>query len=261
MKFEKKILQYILYDLKPKIDKVNLRIKQNTKYTSKKNTKIDPTTKYDIKIEKIIKKEIEKKFFSHEIEGEESKYEKKRSKFKWIIDPIDGTKALLAGMPTWSNLIGFLINSIPKIGFANFPLLKKYYFSDGKNTFVFFNNKKQKIFSRKNSNLKKTFLVINSINAIKNFKILKFFKKYSFLFKITGVDAYNYCLLAEGKIDIIVEAGLKPCDILPLVPIIRNAGGIITNWQGDFDISKGEVIVASNKILHKKFLAKFKKFT
>ena len=72
----------------------------------------------------------------------------------------------------------------------------------------------------------------------------------------------NYILLnLKSKIDIILEAGLKPYDILPLIPIIRSSGGLITNWNGDSDISKGDVIVASNKTLHKKFLLKFKKFT
>ena len=59
-------------------------------------------------------------------------------------------------------------------------------------------------------------------------------------------------------IDIIVEANLKPFDILPLVPIIRNSGGIITDWNGKMDISKGNVIVAANNTLHKKFLFKLK---
>tara|TARA_B100001123_G_C15339216_1_gene1034070 strand:- start:1832 stop:2617 length:786 start_codon:yes stop_codon:yes gene_type:complete len=261
MLLEKEILNHILLNLKSKIDKENRKVSPNTYYKFTKKNKTSLTTKHDVKIEKIIRNEIAKSYPTHEILGEELKNVKKNSKYKWVIDPIDGTKSMLAGMPTWSNLIGFSINSKAKIGFANFPSLNKYYFSDGKNSFVVHKNKRKKIFSKKNKNFENSLLVTNSFHAIKNIKILKFFKQYPFLFKITGIDSYNYCLLAEGKIDIILEADLKPYDILPLIPIIKNSGGLITNWSGGSDISKGRVIVASNKTLHKKFLLKFKKFT
>ena len=91
---------------------------------------------------------------------------------------------------------------------------------------------------------------------IKNIKFFNFFKKYKNFLKFTGADAYNYCRLAEGKIDIILESNLKPFDIKPLIPIIRNAGGEITDWFGNVNVEKGEILVTANKILHKKMLNK-----
>ena len=78
--------------------------------------------------------------------------------------------------------------------------------------------------------------------------------------QISSLDALNYCLLAEGKIDIILETKVKEVDILPLIPIIENSGGKITNWNGESDISKGDILVSSNSILHAKMVSKLEKF-
>jgi myo-inositol-1(or 4)-monophosphatase len=98
------------------------------------------------------------------------------------------------------------------------------------------------------------------LHSIKNIKLLNFFKKYKNFFKINSADAYNYCLLSEGKVDVVIEAGLKPFDIEPLVPIIKNAGGIVSNWHGGDDISKGSVVVSCNKVIHSKILNLLRKF-
>ena len=81
------------------------------------------------------------------------------------------------------------------------------------------------------------------------------------MFKITGSDSYNFCLLSEGKIDILIESGLKIYDIAPMLPLIIHSGAVISDWSGGQDYLKGEIIIASNKILHKKFLNFFLKNT
>ena len=116
----------------------------------------------------------------------------------------------------------------------------------------------KKIQTSKIIDLTKSKLITNSIHTFINQRMYKFFKNYPYFFKITGIDAYNFCLLAEGKIDIIIESGLKQVDILPVVPIIRKAGGVIVNWEGKNDLSKGQIIACSNKILLKKFLKYFR---
>jgi myo-inositol-1(or 4)-monophosphatase len=73
-----------------------------------------------------------------------------------------------------------------------------------------------------------------------------------------GGDCYNYCLLALGHIDLVVEAGLQPYDILPLIPIIERAGGIVTNWEGGDARGGGRVIAAGDGKIHQaavKFLS------
>ena len=251
---QRKILFFLINYLRKKINVENSKIKNQIILKSKNKYFVDPVTKYDLKIEKIIRKEIAKKFPDHGISGEEEGIKKGNSNYQWIIDPIDGTKALLIGQPTWSNLIGLLNNNKPIYSLANFPILGKYYYSDGKNTFLVFKKKKIRIKTSKVTVLKKAKIVTNSIHTLCNKKIYEIFKDYKYFFKISGCDAYNYCLLAEGKIDIIIEAGLKQHDILPLIGIIKKAGGNISNWNGGEDIKNGSIIVSSNLKLHKKFL-------
>jgi len=257
---QKKILSFLINNLRKKINLENSKVKNQIILKSKNKYFVDPITKYDLKIEKIIRKEIVKKFPDHAISGEEVGDKKGNSNYKWIIDPIDGTKALLIGQPTWSNLIGILNNSKPIYSFANFPILKKYYYSDDKNTFLVFKKKKKRIKTSKVTVLRRAKIVTNSIHTLCNKKIYNIFKDYKYFFKISGCDAYNYCLLAEGKIDIIIEAGLKQHDILPLIGIIKKAGGNITNWSGGEDIKNGSIIVSSNFKLHKRFLSLIKNF-
>ena len=82
----------------------------------------------------------------------------------------------------------------------------------------------------------------------------KVIKKFGWSFRLAGFDALNYCLLAEGKVDAVIEANLKPYDILPLIPIIKNSGAIVTNWKNEPAENGGNILATSNKILHNKIL-------
>ena len=246
----------------PHLNRISKKIIATKKYKikSKSSKKFNPVTKYDVHLEKKIRSEILKKFPNHNVYGEETKPINNNSNHTWIIDPIDGTKALVIGMPTWSNLLGLEINNKPSVGFANFPMLKKCYYNFSGKSYVVTRGKKIKISTSKKKSLKKSILVTNTLHTIKNISLLNFFKKYKNFFKISGADAYNYCLLSEGKVDAVIEAGLKPFDIKPLVPIIKNAGGIVSNWHGGDDISKGSVVVSCNRIVHVKILNLLKSF-
>lgn len=262
MKNKKYFLNFLINIIRKEVNKLNYKISKFVKYTDKKkgtgnNIFINPVTKFDKIIELKIVKLLDKYFPDHQISGEEFGQKFSNSKYKWVIDPIDGTKALICGQPTWSNLIGLLENDYPKMGLANFPILKKYYYSDSVNSYCC-DNKKKKITTSKQTKIEKSKLVTNSMHTFKSKKKFNFFKNYKFFFKISGVDSYNFCLLAEGKIDLVVESGLKSYDILPLVSLIENAGGIITDWKGSKNFEKGEILAAANKILHSKFLKYFR---
>ena len=135
MKNLNRITSFLLKILEPLLIK---RMNQSKKkfFIKQKKISIDPVTKFDLSIEKNIRNEIIKKFPTHSIIGEEFKNLINKSDYEWYIDPIDGTKALIAGQPTWSNLIGLFHKKKPCISLANFPALDKYYYSDGKVLFV-----------------------------------------------------------------------------------------------------------------------------
>ena len=122
-----------------------LKLKKPFKVKNKlKGKGYDPVTSADKAFEKFIRSEIKRKFPSHQIIGEEYGVKKTKSKFSWVIDPIDGTRSFVIGNPTWSNLISLNYNGIPIIGLANFPVLRKYYYnSSKKSSFIFENGKKK----------------------------------------------------------------------------------------------------------------------
>ena len=89
----------------------------------------------------------------------------------------------------------------------------------------------------------------------------KVIKKFGLSFRLAGFDALNYCLLAEGRVDAVIEANLKPYDILPLIPIIKNSGGVVTNWRNETAEKGGQILATSNKTLHNKILKLLKPFS
>ena len=108
----------------------------------------------------------------------------------------------------------------------------------------------------------KTIKIIGNFHGTLSYeKQRKVIKKFGWSFRLAGFDALNYCLLAEGKVDAVIEANLKPYDILPLIPIIKNAGAIVTNWKNEPAENGGNILATSNKTLHNKILKLLKPFT
>ena len=214
----------------------------------------DPVTSADKTFEKFIRREIKKKFPNHQIIGEEFGHEKSKSDFSWIIDPIDGTRSFVIGNPTWSNLISLNYKGEPILGLANFPILKKYYFNtSSKSAYVVENGRKRKIKVNKNI----LFPNVKLSCAFNGGLSLKKQKKIPYILKIMQfpcTDALSYAHLAEGKIDVVIQAVNKIWDIHPLIPIIKAAGGIVTTWNNQSALKAGNILVSTNKNVHKRFL-------
>ncbi len=239
--------------------KAKLGIVVKNKSKLKKN--FDPVTNFDRSFEKYIRYLIYKSFPQDSIIGEEFENKLSSNEYMWSIDPIDGTRAFVIGAPTWSNLISLSKNKRSLIGLANFPELNKFYINDKKKSYLFNNNKKKVLKSSNNSNLKTIKIIGNFHGTLSYEKQRKVIKKFGWSFRLAGFDALNYCLLAEGKVDAVIEANLKPYDILPLIPIIKNSGAVVTNWKNEPAENGGNIIASSNKALHKKILRLLKPFT
>jgi len=237
-----------LFYKKKSIKKITLTNKSSLK------SQFDPVTNLDKSFETFIRKLIGKKFPDHSIIGEEFNNKISHSDYKWVIDPIDGTRAFIIGLPTWSNLIGLSFMNEPLYGLANFPELDKFYINDQKKSYVFIKKKKYILKSSGNKDIKKIKGVYNLNNKLGK----KIKNKLGGLLKQGTFDALNYCLLAEGKLDVVIEANLKPFDILPLIPILKKSGAVITTWKNDKAENAGNIIASSNKILHNKIIKLFK---
>ena len=230
----------------------------NNKSKIKKD--FDPVTNFDKAFEKYIRLLINKKFPKDSIIGEEFKDKFSSNEYKWSIDPIDGTRAFVIGAPTWSNLISLSFEEKSLIGLANFPELNKYYINDKIKSYLFKDRKKFILKSSNNNNLKKIKIIGNFHGTLSYEKQRKVIKKFGWSFRLAGFDALNYCLLAEGKVDAVIEANLKPYDILPLIPIIKNSGAIVTNWRNEPAENGGNILATSNKLLHNKILKLLRPF-
>ena len=214
----------------------------------------DPVTSADKAFEKFIRKEIKKKFPNHQVIGEEFGFKKTKSKYSWIIDPIDGTRSFVIGNPTWSNLISLNFEGKPIIGLANYPVLRKYYFNvSDKIAYVVDQGKKRKIkvnkkVSFKNLKMSAAFHGMLSLNQQKKIpKILK-------LMQFPCADALSYSHLAEGKVDVVIQCGNKIWDIHPLIPIIEAAGGIVSTWKNTNAAKGGNIVASANRGIQNKIL-------
>ena len=227
-----------------------------------KNIKdFDPVTNIDRSFERYIRSLIHKSFPGDSIIGEEFEDKFTSSDFQWCIDPIDGTRAFIIGAPTWSNLIGLSFKNKSILGLANFPELNKFYIGDKKKSYVVKNKQNFILKSSKNNNLKTIKIIGNFHGTLSYEKQKKIIKKFGWSFRLAGFDALNYCLLAEGKVDAVIEANLKPYDILPLIPIVKNSGAIVTNWKNEPAEKGGNILATSNKKLHNKIIKILRRFT
>ena len=214
----------------------------------------DPVTTSDKAFEKFIRSEISKKFPNHQIIGEEYGHKNTKSKFSWVIDPIDGTRSYVVGNPSWSNLISLNYNGEPYLGLANFPKMKKYYLNTSKNSaYVFENNKKRKlkVNTRVNfANAKLAAAFHNTLSLKQQSKITKFIKRMQF----PCFDALTYCQLAEGRLELVAQCANKIWDIHPIMPIVRASGAIVTTWDNKNPVVGGNIIISNNIVNHNKVL-------
>ena len=209
---------------------------------------------------KKINKLINSYYPDHSILGEEESIIKK-SDYEWCIDPIDGTKSFIQGVPLWGTLISLAKNKRIILGLADIPALDERYTGYLDKSYKIIKGKKSLLSVRKNQKLRESILNTTSPYVFANHSDQIAFERLSQKVKSVrlGGDCYSYCLLADGHVDIVVESGLKPWDIRALEPIIKNAGGEIKTWDDQDIIRGGRIIACNNRKLFnqsRKFLLK-----
>ena len=241
--------------------KISLKyFKKKLKIISKEKNLFDPVTIADITIQRKINKLINLYYPDHSILGEEESIIKD-SDYEWCIDPIDGTKSFIQGVPLWGTLISLAKNKKIILGIADIPALDERYVGYSNKAYKVVKGKKSNL--RVNDNLRLNNSVLNTTSpyVFANKSDQKSFEKVSQKVKSIrlGGDCYSYCLLADGHVDIVIESGLKPWDIRALEPIIVNAGGILKTWENREIISGGRIIACNNKVLYNKVIREIKK--
>lgn len=213
----------------------------------------DPVTAADRDAEEEIRKRIKLRFPSHGIMGEEHGHEAGTSPLTWVIDPIDGTRAFMCGMAQWGTLIALNDGMKPIVGVLDQPYTReRWVASNGSTRFHHTRGDTAVLTTRGCGALKDAVLSTTSPVGYFSNDEQDAFWALSARARLTrfGGDCYAYGLLAMGFIDVIVEAALKPWDIQALIPIIENAGGVVTTWEGGPAFDGGRVVACGDPKLH-----------
>lgn len=210
---------------------------------NKRTDIFDPVTDADRASETAMRALIEREFPDHAILGEEFGGTLTASGYQWILDPIDGTRAFVAGLPTWGVLIGLYHDGEPLIGVMDQPYLDERYrgFPGGATSTIRGETRPLKtsacatlsdaILSTTDAELFRGAEVAAFARARDGAKVLRY-----------GFDCYAYCMVASGFMDCVIESGLKPFDIAALIPILAGAGGGVCAWDGGSAAQGGRVL-------------------
>jgi myo-inositol-1(or 4)-monophosphatase len=211
-----------------------------------------PVTIADKKSEEVMRELILKHYPEHGVIGEEFGKSNEDAEYTWVLDPIDGTKSFICGAYSFGTLIALLKNGNPIIGVYNHPILDDFLIGDNVETKI--NGEKTAV--RHCSDLSDAILLTTDhLNIEKYQNIEKFnqlIKKVK-LYRNWG-DCYGYFLLSTGFADIMIDPIMSQWDLLPLIPIIKGAGGVITDYHGD-DPIKGNSIVAASADIHSEVIS------
>src|SRR5882724_5607942 len=211
----------------------------------------DPVTAADRAAETAMRALIRRSFPSHGIIGEEYGEERADAEYVWVLDPIDGTKSFISGMPAWGTLIALLRAGEPVFGMMNQPFIRERFSGDGAKAHYRGPAGARDLRVRACAELAEAVLFTTS-PLLRSARDRELFGRVETMVRLSryGGDCYAYCMLAAGHVDLVIETGLKPHDIVALIPIVEGAGGIVTNWEGGSAVKGGRVIAAGDRRAH-----------
>ena len=212
---------------------------------------LTPVTIADRAAEQAMRSLIERRFPEHGIIGEEFGRVRENAEFVWTLDPIDGTKSFISGVPLFGTLIALTRSRRPILGIIDQPISRERWVGiAGRPTTL----NGEVVRCRVCHALSGATLFATTPDMFKGGDAVVF-ARVSDAVKLTrfGADCYAYGLLAAGFIDLVLEASLKPYDFCAMVPIVEGAGGLATDWRGaDLDIaSDGRILVAGDRRTHR----------
>jgi myo-inositol-1(or 4)-monophosphatase len=212
----------------------------------------DPVTEADRNAESAIRALIKLHRPQDGILGEEHGNEPGTSGRTWIIDPIDGTRAFITGRHTWGTLIALCEDGIPILGIIDQPVLKERFVGRPGSSELISTEGTRSLSTRACPSLATAIVSTTHPWGYFNRNERAGFERVCEAARMSyfGGDCYGYALLAMGFIDVIVEGRLAPWDVAALIPVIENAGGVITDWKGGRFAEGGNVVAAGDPRVH-----------
>ena len=217
---------------------------------NKSDSGFDPVTEADRAVETELRDQLASRFPDHAIMGEEFGLTG-TGRYRWTIDPIDGTRAFITGQPMWGTLLGFQVDDEPVAGWMHVPVLDETYVGHRRCSLM--TPTQTRTINVSDTTKLADAVVLSThpdmfapgIEADRFGAVVQRAK----MVRYSG-DCVNYGLLAMGLVDSVIENGLASYDIIPLIPIVRAAGGLVTNLDGKTPTDGGYVVASATEALH-----------
>lgn len=207
----------------------------------------DPVTEADRGAERAIRKLIQERYPDHGVIGEEYGEDRADAEFVWVLDPVDGTRGFVAGLPLWTTLIGLRHQGEPVLGLIGQPYIGEVFTgSRAGGSRLIRNGEERPLRVRPCALLTEATIAATDPDGCFNGPELGAWRQVRAAARLTrlGGDAYIFAMVAAGSIDLVVEAGLKAWDIDPIIPVVEGAGGFVCDWRGQPPGRDGGQIVA-----------------
>lgn len=216
----------------------------------------DPVTEADRASERAMRAILAERCPDDAILGEEFGTSPGRSGLTWVLDPIDGTRAFISGAPSWGVLIGLADAAGPIYGIVDQPFTGERFEGGLGRARLLDRQGAHPLAVRRDVSLEQATL-LSTYPEIGTDAERAAFQRVASQVRLTryGLDCYGYCLLALGMVDLVIEAGLQPYDVVAPIAVVQAAGGVMTDWQGGPAHGGGQIIAAATPKLHEAALA------
>jgi len=220
----------------------------------------DPVTAWDRAAERAMRSAITEAHPDHGILGEEEGHRPGTAPFRWVLDPIDGTRGFICGTTAWTTLVGVEESGRAIVGVIHQPFTRESWVGaeDGAR---YLGPKTERLQCSGRTQLSEARLSTTDPRPPPTGTFSEeeaaAFSALSRRVQVArfGMDAYAYALLAGGHLDLVVETGLQRYDVAALIPVVRGAGGVISDWSGDPADGAGRIVAAASAELHAAALA------
>jgi histidinol phosphatase-like enzyme (inositol monophosphatase family) len=212
----------------------------------------DPVTAADKGAEAAIRALISRRYPDHGVIGEEYGEDRPDAEFVWVLDPIDGTRAFIAGLPVWTTLIGLRYRGEPVLGSIGQPHIGEIFVGHAGGARIIDRHGERPLRVRTGVPLRSAIIANTDPDTTLTAAERDAWNRVRAAARLArlGCDAYAYAMVALGSLDLVIEAGLKNWDIEAAIPLLAGAGGLVTDWTGvPVGRNGGRVIVASNETL------------
>jgi len=210
----------------------------------------DPVTEADKGAERAIRKLISERYPDHGVIGEEYGEDRPDAEFVWVLDPVDGTRAFISGLPLWCVLIGLRHEGRPVLGSIGQPYLEEIYVGHAGGSRLVSRAGERPLKVRACPKLTDAIIATTDPEGCFNGAELGAWTQVRAAARLArlGCDAYAYAMVAAGTMDMVIEAGLKAWDIDAAIPLIEGAGGVVTDWRGaPVGSHGGQIVIAGDR--------------